>query len=105
MGEVFDLAGVGVLGGVDLPQALVAGGGLVVAAGGRLAAVAGSGGGEQGGAVGAEDAVAKNSRMAARRCVFADGDGAGVARGRCGGGWRGRGGRRSRCSRAGSSSR
>jgi hypothetical protein len=33
VGEGFDLAGVGVLGGVDLPQPLAQGGGLAVAAG------------------------------------------------------------------------
>jgi len=58
VGEGFDLAGVGVLGGVDLPQALVVGGGLAVAAGLVVGGGGGQAGGEQGGAVGAGTVVA-----------------------------------------------
>jgi hypothetical protein len=55
VGEGFDLAGVGVLGGVDLAEPLGEGGGLGVAAGLVVGGGGGQGGGEQGGAVGSED--------------------------------------------------
>ena len=83
VGERFDFAGVGVLGGVDLPQPLVQRGGLAVAAG---LVVGGRGGevcGEQGGAVGSEHALGEELVDGGEQVVFADGDGAGVAFG-CG---------------------
>jgi len=55
VGEGLDLAGVGVLGGVDLAYPLLHGGGFGVALAGGAGGLGREGGGEQCGAVGAED--------------------------------------------------
>ena len=86
MGEGFDLAGVGVFGGVDLAQPLGELGGLAVAAGLVVGGGGGLVGGEQGGAVGAEDAFGEELVDGFQQVVFADGDGAGVGVG-CGVAW------------------
>jgi len=78
VGEGFDFAGVGVLGGVDLVQSLVQPGGFFLAAG-----VAGGGGGgelvgEQGGALGAEDPLGVELADGLDQEFFTYGDDAGV---------------------------
>jgi hypothetical protein len=77
-GEGFDFAGVGVLGGVDLPELLVEGVGVVLAARVGVVVVAGEGGGEEGGAVGAEDPLGEELGDDLEQVVFAEDDAAGV---------------------------
>ncbi len=77
-GEVFDFAGVGVLGGVDLPQPFVQAGGLLFPAGGVLGGGGGEPLGEHGGAVGSEHAGGEELVDDGEQVVFADFDGARV---------------------------
>jgi len=77
-GEGFDLAGVGVLSGLDLAQPLTqrTGGGLV--AGSPLGLICGEQSGQQGAAFGPEDPGGEEAAQDVGQGVFSDADGAGV---------------------------
>ena len=83
-GEIFDFPGVGVLGGVDLAEPLVEGGGFLLAGGGVLGGGGGEPCGEHGGAVGSEHMGGEELVDDGEQVVFADSDGARVVGGRGG---------------------